>query len=154
VLPRLVELQRHIVNAHQSPFQTAIVALAMTSRIHPFMDGNGQLSRILFHAMLRKHDMGNELYAPVKNFYALSDFAFEIRLRHTFLTGDWAEITVYFCHVLQLWRKRAGLLTASAASLIIDKTPLLTGVFSHFCLKNPANNRVLPQEAGLAVNGA
>jgi hypothetical protein len=116
-LPRLGELRRHIINAPQSPLQTAVVALVMTSRIPPFMDCNGRRSRILFHAMLRKHDMSNELYVPLKNFYALSDFGFVIRLRHRFLTGNLAEVAVYFCHVLQLWQKRAGLLTASAASL-------------------------------------
>ncbi len=102
IMPRLAELHQYISNnADRSPLQAAIVALVMLSCIHPFMDGNGRLSRVVFHAILRKFGSHSELFIPLKNFYALSAFGFEIRLRHTFLTSDWAEIMVYFCHVLR-----------------------------------------------------
>jgi Fic/DOC family len=101
VVPRLGELHRYIA-AHQSqsPLQTAIVALVMISCIHPFMDGNGRASRVIFHAILRKYGVSEKLYVPLKSFYAQSDFGFEIRLRQTFLTSDWNQITRYFCDVL------------------------------------------------------
>lgn len=112
VQPALAGLHRYIANsmngASHSPLQTAIVALVMTSCIHPFMDGNGRLSRVLFHAILAKHGMSRAVYVPLKSLYAVSDFGFEIRLRHTFLTGDWTGITVYFCHVLRLWHLRVA----------------------------------------------
>jgi Fic/DOC family len=102
MIPRLAELHQYISsNADRSPLQTAIVALVMLSCIHPFMDGNGRLSRVVFHAILRKSGSLPEFYIPLKDFYALSAFGFEIRLRHTFLTSDWAEIMVYFCNVLR-----------------------------------------------------
>jgi Fic/DOC family len=106
IILRLTELHQYIANnANRSPLQTAIVSLVMLSCIHPFMDGNGRLSRIVFHAILRKFHSHSELYIPLKNFYAASAFGFEIRLRHTFLTSDWAEIMVYFCNVLRFSRR-------------------------------------------------
>jgi hypothetical protein len=101
VVPKLVELRRYIAeHQSQSPLQTAIVALVMISCIHPFMDGNGRVSRVVFHAILRKYRVSKKFYVPLKNFYAQSDFGFEIRLRQTFLTSDWNQITRYFCDVL------------------------------------------------------
>lgn len=101
VVPRLGELRRYIAgHASPSPLQTAIVALVMISCIHPFMDGNGRVSRVVFHAILRKYGVCEKFYVPLKNFYAQSDFGFEIRLRQTFLTSDWNQITHYFCDVL------------------------------------------------------
>lgn len=64
------------------------------------MDGNGRVSRVIFHAVLRKHGVSGKFYVPLKSFYAQSDFGFEIRLRQTFLTNDWHQITRYFCDVL------------------------------------------------------
>jgi len=101
VVLRLHELHRYIAaHQRQSPLQTAIVALVMISCIHPFMDGNGRVSRVIFHAVLRKHGVSEKFYVPLKSFYAQSDFGFEIRLRQTFLTSDWNQITRYFCDVL------------------------------------------------------
>ena len=102
VVMRLAELHRYIT-AHQvqSPLQTAIVALVMISCIHPFTDGNGRVSRVVFHAILRKYCVSPNFYIPLKSFYARSDFGFEIRLRQTFLTSDWNQITHYFCDVLR-----------------------------------------------------
>lgn len=101
VVPKLHELH-HYIAAHQSPspLQTAIVALVMISCIHPFMDGNGRVSRVVFHTILRAYGAGEKFYVPLKNFYAQSDFGFEIRLRQTFLTSDWNQVTRYFCDVL------------------------------------------------------
>jgi hypothetical protein len=101
VVLRLVELRRYIAeHQSQSPLQMAIVALVMISCIHPFMDGNGRVSRVVFHAILRRYRVSEKFYVPLKNFYAQSDFGFEIRLRQTFLTSDWNQITRYFCDVL------------------------------------------------------
>ena len=101
VVTRLGKLHRYIAtHQSQSPLQTAVVALLMISCIHPFMDGNGRVSRVIFHAILRKHGVSEKFYVPLKNFYAQSDFGFEIRLRQTFLTNDWHQITRYFCDVL------------------------------------------------------
>jgi Fic/DOC family len=101
VVSRLGELHRYIASHQsQSPLQTAIVALVMISCIHPFMDGNGRVSRVIFHAILRKYSVGEKFYVPLKSFYVQSDFGFEIRLRQTFLTSDWNQITRYFCDVL------------------------------------------------------
>lgn len=101
VTPRLRELHRYAAaHASQSPLQTAIVALVMISCIHPFMDGNGRVSRVVFHAILRKCGVSEKFYVPLKSFYVRSDFGFEIRLRQTFLSSDWNQITRYFCDVL------------------------------------------------------
>jgi hypothetical protein len=104
---RLAALQQYIaIQSYCSPLRVAIVALVMLSCIHPFMDGNGRLSRIVFHAILRQHGAGTEFYVPLKSFYAQSDFGFEIRLRHTFLTSDWTQIALYFCEVLRIHQQQ------------------------------------------------
>jgi Fic family protein len=102
VRERLTDLQHYItIHAAQSPLQTAIVALVMVSCIHPFMDGNGRLSRVIFHAILRKHGAAKTFYVPLKYFYARSEYGFQIRLRHVFITSDWTQIMQYFCAVLE-----------------------------------------------------
>jgi hypothetical protein len=117
VTPRLHELHDFIATARShAPFVTAIVALVMVSGLHPFMDGNGRLGRVLFHAILHRGmrlaadgtddgaaDDGSTspaCFVPLRAFYFLSDFGFEIRLRRTFLHSDWPPMVRYFCNVI------------------------------------------------------
>jgi Fic/DOC family len=112
ILPRLDELHAFIRATRKvSPLVTAIVALVMLSGIHPFMDGNGRTSRIIFHAILQRAIQENAStiasppggYIPLRAFYFLSDFGFEIRLRQTFRTSDWQPITRYFCNLIGVY---------------------------------------------------
>jgi Fic/DOC family len=109
IAPRLIELHRFIASAsREAPLLTAIVALVMLSGVHPLMDGNGRMSRVVFHAILHRaiqlsrpaHADAPDWYLPLRAFYFLSDFGFEIRLRLTFMESNWEPITRYFCNVI------------------------------------------------------
>jgi Fic/DOC family len=100
----LSQLQQYLkASAEQPPLISAIVSLVMLSSIHPFIDGNGRLSRILFHAVLRQQGLDDSCYLPLKWFYGISACGYEIRLRQTLLSSDWSEIIRYFCNVIECW---------------------------------------------------
>jgi hypothetical protein len=104
VTENLTRLQQYLqTSAAQSPLITAIVSLVMLNGIHPFMDGNGRMSRILFHAVLYQQGLRNAFHLPLKWFYGISACGYEIRLRQTFLSSDWNEIIRYFCNVIECW---------------------------------------------------
>jgi Fic family protein len=102
VMPRLEELHVFIrKNAIEKPLLTAIVALVMIVAIHPFGDGNGRVSRVLFNALLQPGAAADQTFVPLKEIYELSEFGFEIRLRHSMRFNEWSQIVRYFCDVIE-----------------------------------------------------
>jgi hypothetical protein len=98
----LEKLHRYLLLHHgASPLLTAIVAIVMLSAIHPFADGNGRVSRVVFHSILHDSTTNPKLYFPFKQIYRMSDCGFEIRLRLAFLNADWQSVTHYLCYAIQ-----------------------------------------------------
>jgi Fic family protein len=87
-----------------SPFYAAIIGLVNLNCIHPFMDGNGRTSRILFNALLINGGLIEEKsFIPCKHIYALSNYGYEIRLRQLILKNDWVPVVEYFTDVIDLF---------------------------------------------------
>lgn len=94
------DVQRLII---QSPLLAAIALLANINCIHPFMDGNGRLSRVLFNGVLAHFGMlPPSAYIQIKVIYSLSKFGFELRLRELILRGDWLPLLTYFVAALNI----------------------------------------------------
>ncbi|GAB2575555.1 Fic family protein [Dyella jejuensis] len=95
VLPRIAELhgylRRHVVT---HPLLCALIAMVTITNCHPFMDGNGRTSRILFNAILRS-SRSIETYFPLYEMFWCSGCGWEVRLRYTAFTGDWMPLCRY-----------------------------------------------------------
>ncbi|OYT88730.1 MAG: hypothetical protein CFE43_21035 [Burkholderiales bacterium PBB3] len=93
---------------HEALFQTrfengiveATIAYGILNWMHPFGDGNGRTSRIVFNAILRRAGMPKGQYIPIKEINYLAHGGHEVRLRYTVATGDWEELLEYFVNVL------------------------------------------------------
>jgi Fic family protein len=97
----LDKLHRFLQNSEiKSPLFKAMVALVILNCIHPFQDGNGRTSRILFNAVLQQHGMPYKTYIPCKEIFDWCQHGFTIRLRKTYMTNDWSEITIFFCDLI------------------------------------------------------
>jgi Fic/DOC family len=102
VMLRLTELHTFIqTNLKERPLLTAIVALVMIVAIHPFGDGNGRVSRVLFNGLLQVGAARHQTFIPLKEIYEFSEFGFEIRLRHCMRFNEWSHIACYFCDVIE-----------------------------------------------------
>jgi Fic/DOC family len=101
----LGQLYTDIQSAREhSHIYAAIIGLVNLNCIHPFADGNGRASRILFNALLISGGLLPQIaYIPCKHIYALSNYGYEIRLRQVILKNDWLPIIDYFLNLLELF---------------------------------------------------
>ncbi len=92
---------------HQRVFSNAIVeatvAYVILNWMHPFSDGNGRTSRVVFNGVLRRHGMASGHYLPIKEINYLAHGGHEVRLRYTVATGDWKELLEYFVNATALY---------------------------------------------------
>jgi hypothetical protein len=100
----VVQLGQDVGVAYQqSPLYAAIIALVGINAIHPFMDGNGRTSRVVFNAVLRTGlVIPDRAYIPLKHIYFIAKFGFELRLREAILLGDYGPVITFFCDVMDL----------------------------------------------------
>lgn len=105
VIPLLHELHTNLKIARDSSaLFAAIVALVSINCIHPFLDGNGRTSRVVFNAMLVDGGlMNSQAYIPCKHIYAISKYGFEIRLRQIILKNEWLPLITYFIDLVDLF---------------------------------------------------
>lgn len=105
VIPLLRDLHANLKTARESStLFAAIVALVNINCIHPFMDGNGRTSRIVFNAMLVDDGLLDpQAYIPCKHIYAISKYGFEIRLRQIILKNEWLPMITYFIDLVDLF---------------------------------------------------
>lgn len=82
----------------------ATVAYGILNWMHPFSDGNGRTSRMVFNAILRRAGVTKNHYLPVKEINYLAHGGHEVRLRYTVATGDWKELLEYFVNVATLYQ--------------------------------------------------
>lgn len=85
-----------------SPLLAAIVMSLAVVNAHPFPDGNGRLSRCVFHLMLWLHGLPFDVHVPIYEAMHWSRGGYEIRLRQAELHGDWNPIVSYYCRLLAL----------------------------------------------------
>lgn len=99
-MPSVQEAQRltsklEIIGGSNAPgcdLARGIVMLVGVLNAHPFLDGNGRLSRVLFNVFLSRSFPG----VPYVNLYTymyLARGAFELSLREAEIFGDWTKVT-------------------------------------------------------------
>jgi Fic family protein len=85
-----------------SPFLRAVWLLVAMVNAHPFIDGNGRMSRILFNFEMIRFGMPPQAYIPIFAAMSCSGGGFEIRLREAEVLGRWDPIVLYFCQIVEM----------------------------------------------------
>jgi len=99
---RLALIHREL-GAGQSPvFYRAGVGMAAISNCHPFDDGNGRTSRMLFNAMVRRASGRSDLYVPLHELAALSGGSLTLAVREAELQGRWEPLFEFLERCLAL----------------------------------------------------
>jgi hypothetical protein len=74
-----------------APLYTAVVAMAAILNLHPFEDGNGRSSRVIFNLSLW-HAFGRRPYIALFEHMQASGGDFELALRRAEVLGDWRRL--------------------------------------------------------------
>lgn len=80
---------------------TAIVGMVCLTNAHPFINGNGRTSRILFNWLLRRGGMSAKVYLPLYEMIGRSQGGFQLRVRQAEIRGEWDGIVEYGCDILE-----------------------------------------------------
>lgn len=90
------------------PIETAVVSLAFIGAIHPFRDGNGRTSRIVFNAIAGSMD--RDRYLPLHELAAHSRDGYILALREAQYLNNWKPLIIFLtesCKILgELVRNR------------------------------------------------
>jgi len=91
------------------PIFVAAAFMGLFLTAHPFRDGNGRTSRLLFNVVLREAFRHRDIpYIPLKNFMDLSRHGFEIRLHQAQVLGRWSPLVRWCCDaigVMSHWKQ-------------------------------------------------
>lgn len=85
---------------YRSSLFLAIIVMTCVTNAHPFIDGNGRTSRMLFNMVLRRGGMAADCYIPLYEFIAQSRGGFQLRVRQAEIRGEWDPLCDYICEVL------------------------------------------------------
>jgi hypothetical protein len=79
----------------KQPSFAALVTYVALNNIHPFINGNGRLSRIIFNWIINSC-YPNAFYLPIYEISALSEAGLIIRLRQAELHNNWDPLIKFF----------------------------------------------------------
>ena len=82
-------------NLPNSALWTASIAMVSLATLHPLVDGNGRLSRMLFNLILHYGGLQRGAYVPVSEVFAASSGGKELREKHAYYRGDWGPFISY-----------------------------------------------------------
>lgn len=80
---------------------TATVAMNAICNLHPFLNGNGRTSRVLFNLVVGTHRLP-PLYVPLYTLSKISHGGFLIRLRQAQYHNDWHPLADFITNGLDL----------------------------------------------------
>jgi Fic family protein len=104
ICPALGQLSRLAAVSHeQDPVLLATYAMVNLCAVHPFSDGNGRLSRILFNWFLCRAS-GNPIYLPLLEFGDLSRNGWYLALRRAQFQSDWNVIIQFILTCLRIMK--------------------------------------------------
>ena len=88
----------------------AMVALVAVTNCHPYINGNGRTARWLFNGVLYwRGSLPSDAYVPLLAFFERSQGGFLIRQRRAEIHGDWDDLALYLCKIIEMWSAPADL---------------------------------------------
>lgn len=86
----------------QMPIVRATLLLTSILNAHPFADGNGRLSRMLFNFEMKRARTDLVGYIPIFSAMRHSRGGYEVRLRQAEIFNKWDPLVRYFCRVIDI----------------------------------------------------
>jgi hypothetical protein len=86
------------------PIETAIVSLVFLGAIHPFEDGNGRTSRVLFNKLAGFDGFSG--YFPINEIAAHSRGGYILSLREAQYNDNWYPIVEFLDYSIRFFRRR------------------------------------------------
>lgn len=103
IAPQLCLLYNFLHSSRSwDPVVRATVAHVAISSLHPFMDGNGRLARLVFNCVVYA-DAVESTYIPLRQLFNAAQHGYEIRLRQIDQGADWRTIVLFFCDVINAY---------------------------------------------------
>jgi hypothetical protein len=100
---RLIEIDRIVQEVDRSDdLFTAATLLVLFLNCHPFFDGNGRSSRVLFNVVLNTGQQDCPIFVPLNEFTIRASGGFQIRLLLAIRKGEWEPILAYMCDVIDI----------------------------------------------------
>lgn len=94
-------------NIGNRPTLSAVVCLIAVIHAHPFDDGNGRTSRVMFNIVL--YLAGFDLYVPILEFARVSWPSFILKIRRVLIEDDWRGILEFLSVAVLLSSEVQGL---------------------------------------------
>jgi len=120
IRPGLERLHDFIGNHLASaPGLTAAVAMTSICNLHPFSDGNGRVSRILFNALLGLSAGPTPPYVPLHELGRVSRGGFLIAMRLAQYRGEWMPLAQFLsstAHVMESIHRASAHMSLSAST--------------------------------------
>lgn len=98
---QMIDLANHLQDWPAPSAIRGACAMAAILNAHPFPDGNGRTSRVMFNSFCL--GPGFPGYLPFFEVAAASLGGFEIRLRILEVRGDWEPLLTYVCDVVEFY---------------------------------------------------
>ncbi len=126
MLPCAKEVEHHIMLLENFVLESgdvngilrATTMLVIILNIHPFMDGNGRLSRLIFNALIAIIYGENIGYIPLYDFFNRSRGGFQIRLRQVEIQGNWLPLMEYIFTIFDIFEEFVAMSTAATVTRV------------------------------------
>lgn len=97
ILPQLERIWVYLRNESESVLIRAATAHVLIASLHPFMDGNGRIARVIFNLVLAK---SMRVYFPLNELFNVIPFGYLIRTRLLYSDENWLDIYCYFANLI------------------------------------------------------
>lgn len=132
-------IQNLLAYIHESPEKDELVRIAIAhyqfEAIHPFLDGNGRVGRLLISLLLQDKKLLRLPYLYISQYFEQNRQGYYEGLRRVSENGDWSNWVRYFLNGVR-WQAEEG---AKAAGLIAelskDLTPRMAALSSEYGLE-------------------
>ncbi len=112
LMPALGDLEKFIVEGHATPIIKAGLAHAQFETIHPFLDGNGRLGRLLITMILCSEKVLTEPFLYLSLYFKQHRDDYYAALQRVRTDGDWEGWMAYYLEGVD-WTARQAIQTTT-----------------------------------------
>lgn len=92
-----------ITSTIENSLQNAVICSTILLNAHPFHDGNGRTSRLIFNYIISSILNKKLPYIPLFEVFQRCRGGYEIRLRIVETQANWNPLITFFCELIEVW---------------------------------------------------